>query len=241
MLQIAIVADYDPANLTHLATQEALAHSAAWAGIQVQCRWLATDQLGEGNVVDVLRGYEGILIGPASPYRSKQAALDAIRFARQNGIPLIGTCGGFQHIILEWARNVVGFEDAEHAEYDPYASRLFLTRLPCSLIGKTMRIELPGGSVTSKAYGKPHTDEQYYCNFGLNDAYRSILESSGLGISGIEAGDEESRGAVRIVEMPNHPFFVGTLFVPQVSSREDLPHPLITAFVRAVSATRSRR
>src|SRR5262245_59165703 len=146
MIHIAIVADYDPDNLTHLATQDAIAHSAASLGIQAQYRWLATDELGQTDVTGQLSLFDAIFIGPASPYRSKEAVLQAIQFAREGRVPLIGTCGGFQHIILEWARHVMGFEDAEHAEYDPYASHLFLTRLPCSLVGKTLKIELTPGS-----------------------------------------------------------------------------------------------
>jgi CTP synthase (UTP-ammonia lyase) len=239
MIHIAIVADYDPDNPTHLATQDAIAHSAASIGVQTDCRWVATDELGQNVVASQLSEYNAIFIGPASPYRNKEAVIQAIQYGRENRIPLIGTCGGFQHIILEWARHVMGFVDAEHAEYDPYASRLFLTRLPCSLVGKTLKIQLMPDSVAGRAYGQSHADERYYCNFGLNEAYRGELQSSGIKITGIEAGEADAQGAVRIVEVADHPFFVGTLFVPQTRSSAASPHPLITEFLRSAATSQA--
>src|SRR5262249_29243234 len=151
-----------------------------------------------------------IWIAPGSPYKNMDAALAAIRYARENQVPLLGTCGGFQHIVIECARNVMGFTDAEHAETNPYASVLFISRLECSLVGRTMTIRLVPGSLLVQAYGRPTTEEGYYCNFGVNPAFVEVLRTGPLRIA---ASDAE--GEIRAVELPGHPFFVGILFIPQ--------------------------
>jgi CTP synthase (UTP-ammonia lyase) len=171
----------------------------------------------------------GIWVTPGSPYRSLERTLAAIRYAREHDLPCLGTCGGFQHIILEYARNVLNYTDATHAEYDPYASRLFISELTCSLAGREMQLRFSGASRVAAWYGSTTAIEQYYCNFGVNPKYVSLLSSGNLKIVGCDA-----EGEVRVVEMPDHRFFVGTLYVPQMRSTPDAPHPLVTAFSRAI-------
>ena len=130
--------------------------------------------------------------------------------------------------MIEYARNVLGVREAEHAEYDPYASRLFVTALECSLAGTTMTVRLNPGSRAADAYSALEAVESYYCNFGLNAEYRAALEAGGLVVSGTDHD-----GEVRVIELPDHPFFVATLFVPQVASTEDVPHPLVSAYIAA--------
>jgi CTP synthase (UTP-ammonia lyase) len=141
---------------------------------------------------------------------------------------LLGTCGGFQHIILEFARNVLGLADAQHEETDPQAALLLISRLACSLVGRSMTITLQPGSLVARLYGQANVQEQYRCNFGVNPDYVDLLGSSALRIVG---SDDE--GVVRAVELKGHPFFVGTLFLPQHSSTPAAPHPLITGFIKA--------
>jgi CTP synthase (UTP-ammonia lyase) len=177
-----------------------------------------------------LSEFTGLWIGPGSPYKSMDGALSAIHFARQNGIPLLGTCGGFQHIILEYARNVLNFADAEHEESAPQAQRLFISRLACSLVGRTMAITLAPDSKLAGIYGRTSVHEQYLCNFGVNPLYVEMLHSGPLAVVGSDA-----EGLIRAVELPGHPFFVGTLFMPQLSSSPSQPHPVVSAFVTACS------
>jgi CTP synthase (UTP-ammonia lyase) len=138
---LAIIADFN-ASKSHLATNEAIAHSTASLGLAVEPRWIDTSQLAQPQALKQLREFAGFWIGPGSPYANMEGALSAIRIARESGIPLLGTCGGFQHIIIEYARNVLGFADAEHEESSPNASRLFISRLACSLVGRTMALTL---------------------------------------------------------------------------------------------------
>ena len=225
---IPIVADFDSKNSSHAATIEAIEHCAEALGAEVAPFWLETEALLADDATDTLRDSGGLWIGPGSPYSSMEGALLAIRIARENDIPLLGTCGGFQHIILEYARNVLGFADADHEESNPTAKQLFVSRLACSLAGRTMTITLAPGSQLGGIYGCTTVREQYRCNYGVNPDYVKAL---GAGALRVAASDDE--GAIRAVELPGHPFFIGTLFLPQHSSTAASPHPLISAFVKA--------
>lgn len=223
-IRIGIVGDFDQGFQPHVATSAALAHVIS-AGLDVEAEWLPTLSLDGPSSID---GFHGVWVAPGSPYKNLLGVLSAIRFAREQNVPLLGTCGGFQHIILEYARHVLGFSDAAHAEYDPYASNLFISSLACSLVGRSLPITLKPESFVSTLYGTNAITEQYYCNFGVNPEHVSTLESGPLRIVG-----SDKEGEVRIVEMSGHPFFIGTLFVPQLQSSMTKPHPLILGFVRA--------
>jgi len=225
---IIVIGDFDPNNRSHAATNDAIRHCAAALGLSVQARWVGTEMLTGPSAPSQLSGTAGLWIAPASPYKSMDGALAAIRFGREQGVPMLGTCGGFQHIILEYAQDVLGLADAEHQESSPNASRLFISRLACSLVGRTMTIHLEPGSLLARLYGKPTAQEQYHCNFGVNPEYVNTLRSGALRIV---ASDDE--GVVRAVELPGHPFLIGTLFLPQLSSTAGAPHPVIAGFLRA--------
>lgn len=231
-LVIPLIAEYDPAFAPHPATEAALNHSAARLRVRVRPEWTSTEALE----VPLLKKAAALWIGPGSPYKNLPRTLAAIRFARENGIPCFGTCGGFQHIILEYARNMLGYRDAAHAEYDPYASRLFISSLACSAAGRSMPLEFVSGSRVASIYGTSSAVEEYYCNFGVNREYAGVLACGPLRVTGRDAEDE-----IRVVELPDHPFFIGTLFVPQTRSRPDAPHPLVTAFVRAAVTRAAER
>jgi CTP synthase (UTP-ammonia lyase) len=177
-----------------------------------------------------LKGFGAFWIAPGSPYKSLIGALNAVRYARERDLPLLGTCGGCQHVVIEYARNVLGFEDAAHAEYDPYASNLFITPLSCSLVGQKMQVEIEPGSRVEAIYGSQTAFEQYYCNFGLNPQCQQRLHDAGLRIVGWDASRE-----ARILTIPRHRFFVATLFVPQLTSSHDHPHPMIKAFLQTAA------
>lgn len=223
-LRIGILGDFSEANPTHLATNYGLQHAASHLGCVVEPMWLATDQSHD------LAAYDALFCSPGSPYRSLQGALNGVRYAREHNVPMIGTCGGFQHILLEYARNILHVEDAAHAESDPYASRLVITPLSCSLAGKTMEVSFQPGTLAAAAYGAGAAEENFYCNFGLNPEYEPQLEAAGLRISGRDQLNE-----ARVVELPTHPFYVGTLFVPQARSTPQKAHPLLVAYLQAAA------
>lgn len=232
--RIGIIGDYDASFEPHRATDAALTHAASALSLGIEAVWLPTTALDAPGAIQSLASFGGLWVAPGSPYRSMSGALRAIRLARESGLPLLGTCGGFQHIILEYARHVLGFSDASHAEYDPYASSLFISRLACSLVGRALVISLQPGSLVARTYGATSVTEQYYCNFGVNPDHSASLASGDLAIVGSDA-----EGEVRVVELRSHPFFVGTLFVPQLRSQAERPHPLILGFLNATQNDRN--
>jgi CTP synthase (UTP-ammonia lyase) len=174
--RIGIIGDYTPDNPTHMATNEGIQHAAELlGGCSFETSWLATDQ------PQLFHEYHGLLCSPGSPYKSLPGALDGIQYAREQKIPFLGTCGGSQHLILEYARNVMGIREAAHAETDPYASCLFITPLSCSLVGRTMEVRVKPGTQAAGIYRNIQVTEKYYCNFGLNPAYQERLVRAGLG------------------------------------------------------------
>ena len=229
MIRIGVIGEHDPDNETHVATDDALGHSALNLGLGVEPTWVSTADIAD-PAVD-LAGFAGLFIAPGSPYRSMEGALRAIEHARTEDVPLLGTCGGLQHVVLEIARDVLGIEDAQHAEYDPQASTLFVTPLSCSLAGRTMEVDIRPDTAAAAAYGAPSATERYYCNFGLNPDHLDDLVAAGVRISGVDAD-----GEVRIVELPDRRFFLATLFVPQARSTLVHPHPVVSAFVSACAA-----
>lgn len=230
-VRFGIIGDYNPAAASHLATGQAIADAAAALGIQADIEWLPTQTLAQRATEGL--PYDALWCAPGGPYRSLDGALAGIRCARTERIPFIGTCGGFQHVVVEYARNVLGLDDAQHAEYSPSSGRLIVSELACSLRGKTMAIELQEGSRAYAIYQRTPIFEHYFCRFGLNPDYQEMIHSGGLHITG-----RDHTGGARIVEIVEHPFFIATLFVPQVNSSAATPHPLITAFVASAAAYR---
>jgi CTP synthase (UTP-ammonia lyase) len=224
--RIALLGEYTPTFEPHRATLAAVQHSCAALSLDLDAEWVSTEDID----TNLFRRFHGMWIAPGSPYKNMGKTIWAIQQARESAIPCLGTCGGFQHIVIEYARHVLGFRDAQHAEYDPYASDLFISALACSLSGREMTLRFVSGSRVATMYGQLTAREAYYCNFGVHPDRVSLLRRGPLQVTG---SDEE--GEVRVVELPDHPFFVGTLFVPQTRSQPGLPHPLISAFVKSVS------
>lgn len=225
MKSVALLGEFTPSFEPHVATNAAIAHSLRELDIEVEAEWVATDQI---DAFLFLR-FGGLWVAPGSPYRDMQKALWAIQRAREQGVPCLGTCGGFQHMVLEYARNVLSFADAQHAEYEPMASRLFISKLECSLAGREMKLRFAPGSKVAGIYAAASATERYYCNFGVNPDCVTLLKNGPLQVTGSDA-----EGEARVIELADHPFFIGTLFVPQSRSTLAAPHPLVSAFLRAV-------
>jgi CTP synthase (UTP-ammonia lyase) len=132
-------------------------------------------------------------------------------------------------MVVEHVRNVLGFRDADHQETAPDAARLAITALSCSLVGQEHEILLEPNSLMRDWYERDRAVEDYYCNYGVNPEFVPLLEGSGLGI-----GATDAEGDVRSIERRDHPFFVGTLFLPQTRSTERSMHPILRAFADAV-------
>lgn len=224
-INIGIIGDYDCQRPSHKATNEALHHGADDLGINLKLQWLPTEAL-EKDIDNTLNKFDGLWCAPGSPYKSIKGALHAIQFARENDTPFIGTCGGFQHAVIEYAQNKLGLKTISHVEYDPYTSNLFISALSCSLIGETRKILIARNSKVYAFYNRTEVEERYNCNFGLNPNYQKIIDESGFKVVGTD-----EKGEARILELPQNNFFIATLFQPQLSSLPTNPHKLIIAYL----------
>lgn len=225
VIRIALIGDYDPQVTAHQAIPVALGMVAEHTGLDVQFQWLATDRI---NGDTLLEDFDGFWCVPASPYRDEGGALRAIRFAREQQRPFLGTCGGFQHAALEYARNVLGWEDAEHGETSPDATRALLTPLTCSLVEAVDSIHLVEDSLIAKAYESAEIREGYRCRYGVNPDFERDLLSQELSAVG-----HDSTGDLRAVELRGHPFFVATLFQPERAALKGILPPLVNALIEA--------
>jgi CTP synthase (UTP-ammonia lyase) len=225
MKKLAILGEFNPSSETHVATNSAIEHSKKVLEIDLDVNWVSTDEISENQ----LKSFNGYLVAPGSPYKDMEKALFAIEYARENRIPILGTCGGFQHMIIEYARNVLGYKDAQHAEYDPDAAELFISKLSCSLRGREMKLNITPNSKVASLYGKHQVQEKYYCNFGVNPKYIDFIRKGPIRFVG-----SDSEGELRVLEYPQHRFFIGTLFVPQTNSTKKKPHPIVTGFLNAI-------
>ncbi|MDP9074191.1 MAG: hypothetical protein M3N98_08460 [Actinomycetota bacterium] len=178
---------------------------------------------------DDIAGFDGVWVMPGSPYANPAGILAAIAQARTAGIPLLGTCGGFQHLLLEFAHNVCGLTGVGNAEEVPEATELLIVPLRCSLLGEEATITIAPATAAARAMGEGRSSERFFCRYGLNPAYTEVLRDHGLVFSGCD-----DTGDPRVVELPGHPFFIGSLFQPELSSDPTWVHPLIAAFATAI-------
>jgi CTP synthase (UTP-ammonia lyase) len=226
-LRIGLVGDRSDDVPAHVAIPPALRGAGRRLGVAVEPVWLATDDLPDD---DALAAFDALWCVPASPYRDMDGALRAIRVARERERPFLGTCGGFQHALLEWARDVAGIAAAEHAESSPEADTHVVVPLACSLLGVEGPIRLQPGSRAAQLMGTTASTERYFCSYGLSPRFAPQL----LGGPLVATGWDDD-GDVRVVELHGHPFYLATLFQPERSSTEDAPHGLIVGLVAAAA------
>ncbi len=224
--RIALVGDRSPSVLAHARIPGLIRALATGTDELIEPYWLHTTTITEPAD---LTGFDGIWVVPGSPYAHSEGALTAITAARVEGIPLLGTCGGFQYLLLEFARSVCGITSADHAETDPDSPELLLVPLECKLFGEEDTVVVAKGTTAARAMGPGLSTERYFCRYGLNRAYEDRLRQQGLVISG-----RSLDGAARIAELSDHPFYVGALFQPELASDPTWVHPLIASFASAV-------
>jgi CTP synthase (UTP-ammonia lyase) len=236
-VRIGIVGDFKPGYRGHAATDEALRHAARALPVGLEAVWLSTVEIAAAPRERALEAFDGLVLTPGTPYASLPGALRALRFARERGWPLLATCGGFQHLLLEFAINAAGIADGQHGDYGVTGGTPVIVRVACPVpdrapgaaaLSGRIRVTVDPASQVFQIYGRADLDEEFACNWELNPEFRGALEKAGLRIVGLDEG-----GQTRITELPGHPFFVGTLFQPQLSSTEARPHPVLRAFCAA--------
>ncbi|GAA4258723.1 CTP synthase C-terminal region-related (seleno)protein [Dactylosporangium darangshiense] len=201
-------------------------------GLALDAYWIPTEEVAGTE----LTGFDGIWLVPGSPYRDEGGALAAVRAAREHGIAFLGTCGGFQHLMLEIARDLCGLPNVTHAENDPDGGDALIVPLACSLVGHEGAVLLTRGSLAERIFGVERSVERYQCSYGLDHAYLPALEAHGLRFTG-----HDDSGEVRIAELDGHPFMLGTLFQPELAGDGTYCHPVIRAFATAAVSVSAQR
>jgi CTP synthase (UTP-ammonia lyase) len=230
-VRIALVGDFNRDVLAHLAIEKCFALSRHGGSTLVEPVWVATEDVIEGDE-RIFREFQGIWCVPASPYRNTAGALWAIRYARTRPLPFLGTCGGFQHAMLEYARNVLGLKNAGHAETRPDSTLPLVSKLECSLVEKSQKIIVTDGRRFKQWYGSDAGIEGFHCSYGLNPEFERLFDRGPMEIVA-RSGD----GGVRAMALRGHPFFVGTLFQPERKALQGSIHPLVGAFFAACATS----
>ncbi len=189
-------------------------------------RWIRTDEIVREGVDATLTGITALWCVPGSPYASTEGALAAIRWAREGNRPFLGTCGGFQHALMEYCANVLG-RAAHHEEMEPGVDGALITKLSCSLAGGTVsRVLAVPGSWYARVAGAADTEEEFSCNYGMAPDFEPLFTGTPLHFV---ARDLE--GQVRAFRLDGHRFFTGTLFQPERRALRGDLHPLVRVFL----------
>ncbi|WP_418959699.1 glutamine amidotransferase-related protein [Streptomyces tritici] len=228
--RIALVGDRSPHVRSHVRVPMLLDALAERDGLVLDAYWIETPDAAEP---DAVKGFDAVWLLPGSPYASEEGALAAIRTAREDGIPFLGTCAGFQHALIEYARDVCGLPRAAHAENDPAADDgdLLIAPLACSLVGHEGPVRVTPGSLAQRVIGAERSTERYHCNYGPDSRHLDTLRAHGMRFTGVD-----DDGQVRIAELPAHPFFLATLFQPELAGDGTKPHPVVRALAVAAAA-----
>jgi CTP synthase (UTP-ammonia lyase) len=223
--RLALVGDRSPHVRSHARVPGLLAELQQRDHLDLDVYWIVTDEVDEA-----IAGFDGIWLLPGSPYRSEAGALTAARIARERGIPFLATCAGFQHAMLEFARNACGATGVQHAETAPDADDILIVPLQCSLDGHEGAVQLLPKTKAAELLGGQRSMERYHCSYGLDSGRLDLLREHGMVFSGF---DDE--GDPRVAELPDHPFYLTTLFQPELAGNGTRPHPFVQAFAHAVA------
>lgn len=237
-VNVALVGKYVELQDAYKSITEAFIHAGAELRAKVRVKYVNSEQLTEENIKERLAGNSGILVAPGFGTRGIEGKILAVRYARENKIPFFGICLGMQCAVVEFARNVLGYQDAHSVEIAPSTTHPVIDMMEeqkkISNKGGTMRLgaypcQLMKGSKSFDIYGSEFISERHRHRYEFNNQYLEEYKKAGM----IPAGLNPDSGLVEIVEIPDHPFFVGAQFHPEYSSTAMHPHPLFVAFVQA--------
>jgi len=235
---IGLVGKYVDLPDAYLSVVESLRHSASANGANLEIRWIPAEEVDGLLAPSHLDGLDGILVPGGFGIRGVEGKIEAIRHARENGVPFLGLCLGLQCAVIEFSRNVLGHRGAHSTEFDPTTTDpvidLMEDQADVEDLGGTMRLgiypaKLMPGTRTQRLYGEEVIYERHRHRWEVNNRYRTELEAAGL----VFAGKSPDDRLVEIIEMPTHPYFIATQFHPEFKSRPDNPHPLFSGFVAA--------
>jgi CTP synthase len=238
-VRIAVVGKYTDLRDAYKSVQEALIHGGIPNDAKVDVEWIASDQFtDQPAAARLLSGYDGLLIPGGFGERGVGGMVEAIRWARENDLPFFGICLGLQVAIIEFARNVCRLPDTNSTEFEPDCETpvisLMHSQRDVSDLGGTMRLgayaaRLRPGSRAAQAYGSTEISERHRHRWEVSNAYRDVLAEFGLRLS----GQSPDGGLVEVIELPDHAWFIGCQFHPELKSRPTRPHPLFAGFIAA--------
>lgn len=239
VVSVALVGKYVELHDAYYSVREALKHAALAVGVEVDIQWVHASDLEKDRGWDIVRKAQGILVPGGFGGRGIEGKIKAIRYAREKQAPYLGLCLGMQLMVVEFARHILGNDEANSTEFDRSTPYPVIDLMPDQRgivdMGGTMRLglypcQLQPGTRAAEAYHKPLVSERHRHRFELNNAFRQQLEQKGMVFSGISPDGR----LVEIAELAEHPFMVATQFHPEFLSRPNRPHPLFVAFLRAV-------
>lgn len=247
-LKIALVGKYVQLHDAYLSVSESLSHAALYHNVSVEIEWINSEEFehhehGYKRACEKLKGVHGIVVPGGFGDRGVEGKIQAARYAREYNVPYLGLCYGMQMAVIDFARHVCGLPEANTTEVDPHTPNPVIDVMPdqrdIADLGGTMRLGaypcvLTPGTKTAAAYGNvSEIQERHRHRFEFNNAYREKLTKAGLILSGLSPDGK----LVEIIELPNHPWFVGTQFHPEFKSRPNRPHPLFRDFMGAACHT----
>lgn len=242
-LRIAIVGKYVELHDAYMSVKEAIVHAGIQHNQDVEIRWIHSGDLEKGKGLDELEELDGIIVGSGFGYRGIEGKIIAAKYARENKAPYLGLCLGMQVICIEYARNVLGLDDANSSEFDASAPHpvidLMLEQRAITDLGGTMRLGeypcvLTPNSLAAQAYARGEVMERHRHRFEFNNDYRELFAAGGVCFSGLSPDGI----LVEITELQDHPFMLGCQFHPEFLSRPNRPHPLFSALVQAAAEYR---
>ena len=234
---IALVGKYVQLHDSYLSIVEALNHASFVCGKKVVIKWVDSDKLTEENVAEVLKDCKGVLVPGGFGDRGIEGMIIACKYARENGLPYFGICLGMQICVIEYARHVLSYADANSREFDEKSAHLVIDLMPDQqgvIKGGTMRLgaypcKVKEGTTLEKCYGESLIKERHRHRYEFNNVYKAAFEKAGLTVS----GTSPSGNIVETVEISGRDFYVGVQFHPEFKSRPNKPHPLFVGFVQA--------
>ena len=238
-VRIAVVGKYTDLHDAYKSVQEALLHGGIPNDVGVDIEWLGSDQFTDQAAAGrLLSGIHGLLIPGGFGVRGVDGMVEAVRYARENGLPFFGICLGLQIAIIEFGRNVAQLKGTNSTEFEPDCESPVISLLPSqrdvSDLGGTMRLgaypaRLRAGSLAARAYNSTEISERHRHRWEVSNAFRDLLAEHGIRFSGLSPDG----GLVEIIELPGHPWYLGCQFHPELKSRPTRPHPLFASFIGA--------
>jgi CTP synthase len=245
-VEIAVVGKYTDFVDSYKSVQEALIHGGIANDVGVDINWISSDDFVDARAAaDILGRHHGLLVPGGFGVRGVEGMVDAIRHAREHGVPFFGICLGMQTAIIEFARNVCGLDDSHSSEFAPECDNAVISLMESQQhvtdMGGTMRLgaypcRLARGSRAAEVYGVAEVSERHRHRYEVANSYRDLFVQKGLRLSGLSPDGQ----LVEMIELPDHPYFVGCQFHPELQSRPTRPHPLFAGFIAAAAAAKRR-